>query len=136
MSARDSALICARAALDKKAYDLVLLEVRSLTSLADYFLICSGRSDTQVQAISQAIEEAMYRAGRKPLSIEGYRHGHWVVQDFGDVVVHIFFEPVRDFYDLERLWAKAPRVPLPETEHSALRVSRAVASGNDEGSCW
>ncbi|MDW8365665.1 MAG: ribosome silencing factor, partial [Abditibacteriales bacterium] len=98
LSARDSALICARAALDKKAYDLVLLEVRSLTSLADYFLICSGRSDTQVQAISQAIEEAMYRAGRKPLSIEGYRHGHWVVQDFGDVVVHIFFEPVRDFY--------------------------------------
>lgn len=121
MSAREAALVCVKAALEKKAYDLVLLDVSELTSLADYFLLCSGRSDTQVQAISQAIEEAMHRAGQKPLTIEGYRHGHWVVEDFGDVVVHIFFEPVREFYDLERLWAKAPRVRLPEPYESQAR---------------
>lgn len=127
MSAREAALVCVQAALDKKAQDLVLLDVSELTSLADYFLICSGRSDTQVQAISQAIEEAMHRAGHKPLAIEGYRHGHWIVQDFGDVIVHIFFEPVREFYDLERLWAKAPRVPLPEPYETQARELRFAA---------
>ncbi|GIW43375.1 MAG: ribosomal silencing factor RsfS [Candidatus Binatia bacterium] len=127
LSARNAAFVCAKAALDKKAYDLVLLDVSELTSLADYFLICSGRSDTQVQAIAQAVEEAMYRAGHKPLAIEGYRHGHWVVEDFGDVVVHIFFEPVREFYDLERLWAKAPRVSLPEPYETQARESRLIA---------
>jgi ribosome-associated protein len=127
-SAREAAMVCVRAALDKKAYDLVLLDVSKVTSLADYFLICSGRSDTQVQAISQAIEEAMLRSGHKPLAIEGYQHGHWVVQDFGDVVVHIFFEPVREFYDLERLWAKAPRVHLPEPYATQVRASRLAGN--------
>ncbi len=127
MSAREAALTCVKGALEKKAFDLVLLDVSELTSLADYFLLCSGRSDTQVQAISQAIEEAMSHAGQKPLAIEGYRHGHWVVQDFGDVVVHIFLEPVREFYDLERLWAKAPRIPLPEPYESQARQARVVA---------
>lgn len=121
-------MICVRAALDKKAYDLVLLDVSQLTSLADYFLICTGRSDTQVQAISQAIEEAMGVAGHRPLGIEGYQHGHWVVQDFGDVIVHVFFEPVRELYDLERLWAKAPQVRLPEPYASQARQARLASS--------
>lgn len=120
------ALTCVRAALDKKAYDLVLLEVRELTALSDYFLICTGRSDTQVQAISQAIEESMARDGVRPLSIEGYSHGQWVVMDYDDVIVHIFYEPVREFYDLERLWSKAPRVLLPEPYDSQARDLRLV----------
>ena len=94
------------------------MEVGQLTSLADYFIICAGRSDTQVQAITQSIEENLGRLGARPLSVEGYTSGQWVVMDYGDVVVHIFFEPVREFYDLERLWARAPRVRLPEPYRS------------------
>jgi len=115
---RTKALLCVRFALERKAYDLVLMEVGQLSSLADYFLICTGRSDTQVQAIAQSIEENLGRAGLRPLAVEGYPAGQWVVMDYGDVVVHIFYEPVREFYDLERLWARAPRVRLPEPYQS------------------
>jgi ribosome-associated protein len=117
---RAKALLCVRFALEKKAYDLVLMEVSQLTSLADYFLVCTGRSDTQVQAITQSIEENLGRLGSRPLSIEGYTAGQWVVMDYGDVVVHIFFEPVREFYALERLWTRAPRVHLPEPYRSQV----------------
>jgi ribosome-associated protein len=119
--ALDKALLCVKAALDKKAYDLVLLEVGKLTSLADYFLICTGRSDTQVQAITQSIEVALKQEGELPLAVEGYQHGQWAVVDFGDIVVHVFYEPVREFYDLERLWARAPRAKLPEPYDSQAR---------------
>jgi ribosome-associated protein len=119
--ARDKALLCVKFALERKAYDLVLMDVGRLTSLADYFLICTGRSDTQVQAISQSIQDNLARCGIHPLSIEGHRLGQWVVIDYGDVVIHVFYEPVRDFYDLERLWARAPRVALPEPYSSQVR---------------
>jgi ribosome-associated protein len=121
VEARDTALRCVRFALERKAYDLVLMDVSSLTSLADYFLICTGRSDTQVQAITQSIEENLGRLGSPPLSVEGYPRCQWVVIDYGDVVVHVFYEPVREFYDLERLWARAPRVALPEPYGSQAR---------------
>lgn len=101
---------CAAAALDKKATDVVLLDVRGLTSIADWFVLASGRSDTQVRAIAESVEEACRSLGRRPLCVEGLRHGQWVLLDYGDVVVHVFYGPVREFYDLERLWAKAPRV--------------------------
>jgi len=107
-------LACAKYALERKAYDVVVMEVGTLTSVADYFLLCTGRSDTQVQAIAQCIEEGLRRDGTRPLSVEGYRNAHWVVLDYGDVLVHIFYEPVRSFYDLERLWSRAPRPALPE----------------------
>ena len=100
------------------------MEVGQLTSLADYFLVCTGRSDTQVQAITQSIEENLERHGIRPLSIEGYTRGQWVVVDYGDVVIHVFFEPLRAFYDLERLWARAPRVRLPEPYSSQVRDLR------------
>ncbi len=118
---RETALLCVRYALDKKAYDLLLLEVGACTSLADYFLICTGRSDTQVQAIAQSIQENLATLGRKPRTIEGLSIGHWVLMDYGDVVVHIFLESVRAFYDLERLWARAPIVTLPEPYRSQAR---------------
>jgi ribosome-associated protein len=122
--ARDKALLCVKFALEKKAYDLVLMEVGRLTSLADYFLVCTGRSDTQVQAIAQGIEDNLARAGIRPLSIEGQTRGQWVVIDYGDVVVHVFYEPVREFYDLDRLWARAPRVQLPEPYGAQARDLR------------
>jgi ribosome-associated protein len=113
LSSWERAVECARAALDKKAYDLVVLETGELTSIGDYFVICSGRSDTQVQAIAEAVTEALGKAGVRPLSAEGLERGQWVLLDFGDVIVHVFQVPVREFYDLERLWAKAPRATLP-----------------------
>jgi ribosome-associated protein len=114
VDSREKALLLSRFALEKKAYDLILMEVRQMTSIADYFIICSGRSDRQVQSIAQGIEENLRRTGISPLSVEGMGRGQWVLMDFADVIVHIFFEPVRDFYDLEGLWRGAPRVELPE----------------------
>ena len=108
------ALQCAHAALDKKAVDLVVLDVAALTSIADYLVICSGRSDRQVQAIAQAIDEELRPHGNRPSAIEGMTRGQWVLMDCTDVIVHVFYKPVREFYDLERLWEHAPRVQLPE----------------------
>jgi ribosome-associated protein len=114
ISSWDKVLLLTRFALEKKARDLVVLEVRELTSIADYFIICSGSSDRQVQSIAQGIEENLSEAGHSPLSVEGANRGHWVLMDFSDVIVHIFYEPVREFYDLDGLWGHAPRVELPE----------------------
>ena len=108
----EKTLLLAQSALEKKACDLVVMEVREVTSIADYFIICSGRSDRQVKSIAQGIEEN--QAGVSPQSVEGANRGHWVLMDFSDVIVHIFYEPVREFYDLEGLWGDAPRVDLPE----------------------
>jgi len=124
VDSRDKALLCVKFALEKKAYDLVLIEVGRLTSLAEFFLVCTGRSDTQVQAIAQGIEENLSRAGMRPLSMEGYPRGQWIVLDYGDVVVHVFYEPVREFYDLDRLWDRAPRVELPEPYGAQARDLR------------
>jgi ribosome-associated protein len=114
ISSWDKTLFLARFALEKKACDLVVMEVRELTSIADYFIICSGRSDRQVQSIAQGIDENLSKAGLAPLSVEGASRGHWVLMDFSDVIVHIFYEPVREFYDLDGLWGDAPRSELPE----------------------
>jgi len=123
----ERAVLCAEAALDKKGADLAILDVREHTSLADYFVIVSGRSDTQVRAIAEHVEEVCRKAGYRPLAVEGLRHGQWVLLDFGDVVVHVFYAPVRDFYDLERLWAQAPRRTLPasSTELAAAAAREA-----------
>jgi ribosome-associated protein len=128
VDSRDKALLCVRYALEKKAYDLLLVDVGELSSLANYFLICTGRSDTQVQAIVQSIQENLARAGLRPLSVEGYSTGQWVLVDYGDVVVHVFQEQVRAFYDLERLWARAPRVALPEPYRTQARDLRLAGA--------
>ena len=117
-------LECTRAALDRKAYDLVVLETGRLSSIADYFVICSARSDTQAQAIAEGVESHLAAQGVRPLSVEGLPHAQWVLLDYGDVVVHVFYLPVREFYDLERLWARAPRVELPEPFQSQARSQK------------
>jgi ribosome-associated protein len=108
------AVVCATAALEKKGTDVAVLDLRGLTSIGDYFVIVSARSDTQVRAIAENIELRCRERGQRPLAVEGLRHGQWVLLDYGDVVAHIFYEPVREFYDLERLWSRAPRRELPE----------------------
>ena len=123
------ALECTRAALDHKAYDLVVLETGRVSSIADYFIICSGRSDTQVQAIAEGIGRHLALQDVKALSVEGLPHAQWVLMDYGDVVVHIFYVPVREFYDLERLWSRAPRVELPEPFQSQARSLKTGTEG-------
>jgi ribosome-associated protein len=123
----EKTLLLAQSALEKKACDLVVLEVRDLTSIADYFIICSGKSDRQVQSIAQGMEETLGEAGVSATSIEGASRGHWILMDFADVIVHIFYEPVRAFYDLDGLWGDAPRVQLPEP-YSTLAEQFQTAS--------
>jgi ribosome-associated protein len=97
----------------KKALNLVVLDVQKLTSIADVFIICSGRSNRQVNAIADATVDHLKKHKIRPLSVEGTGQGHWVLLDYGDVVIHIFYEPVREFFDLEGLWVDAKRIETP-----------------------
>ncbi len=114
LDGREKALRLCGFALEKKAQDLALLEVGELTTIADYFIICSGRSDRHVQSIAEGLKDDGRLHGLRPLSSEGLARGQWVLMDFSDVLVHIFYEPVRRFYDLDGLWAGAAAVELPE----------------------
>ena len=93
---------------DKKASDIVLLEIGGLTTLADYFVICSGQSDRQLGAIVDGIAEGLREEGVRPIGREGKANAHWLLIDFGSVIVHVMAPPERDFYQLEKLWADAP----------------------------
>jgi ribosome-associated protein len=128
-SAHDRALAAAAAALEKKAYDLVVLEVDHLNSIADYFVLATGRSDVQVQAIARGIEERMAEGNAHPIAVEGLNHGHWVVLDYADIVIHVFFEPAREFYRLESNWTDARAVTLPEPWRTQARDLTLHASG-------
>jgi ribosome-associated protein len=95
-----------------KGKDLSVLDVRSLSDFADFFVIVSGRSDRQVQGITNRVIEELIKSGARPMSVEGYEDGQWVLVDCGDVVVHVFYEENREFYDLESLWMRAKRVTV------------------------
>ena len=100
------------AVMGKKALDLVVLDVRELTSFSDIFIICSGRSNRQVSAIAEYVQVNLKKHDIKPLSVEGKKEGHWVLLDYGHVIIHVFYEPVRAFYDLEGLWIDAKRIKI------------------------
>ncbi len=102
--------------MERKAIDPILLEVGKLSSVTDYFVIASGNSSRQVQAISGHVQQKMRDAGFRAYGIEGGREGHWVLLDYGDVVIHLFYQPVREFYDLEGLWYEAPRLSIEDHE--------------------
>jgi len=110
MLAREKAEFCALVALDHKAEDLILLKVTELSTITDYFVICTGRSSRHVLAIADHIEMSLGKRGIKPLGIEGRQQGHWVLLDYDDVVVNVFYEPVRLFYDLETFWSNAEMI--------------------------
>lgn len=112
-SARELAVAIASAALDKKALGLEVLDVAGKVDYADFLVLMTGRSDRQVQALAQGIEEALRAKGRRPLSVEGLPHASWVLMDFGDVVVHVFQDDARSSYDLDGLWMDARRIPVP-----------------------
>jgi ribosome-associated protein len=102
----------ARAALDRKAVDLVVLDVQGVSNVTDYFLVCSGKSTTHLQAISDTIRAELKGDGIRPLHAEGVAGSGWILLDYGDVLVHVFLEDTRAYYALERLWGDAPSVPL------------------------
>ena len=97
---------------DVKGKDIVVLDVASISDVADFFIVASGRSDRQVQGITNRVMEQLARTGVRPLSVEGYEDGQWVLIDCGEVVVHVFYEPVREIYDLESLWMRARRLEM------------------------
>ncbi len=113
--AKKTVLRCTNAALDKKAKNLIILKVKELSSFTDYFIICSGTSDRQVKGIAASIEETLKKSGILPLGIEGENSGNWILMDYGDVIIHIFYEPTREFYDIERLWSDVPNMAVGET---------------------
>jgi ribosome-associated protein len=120
------ALLIAEAALELKAEQPVLLDVRGITSYADVFAIIGGRSDRHVRSIADAISTALQASGDAPLGVEGQDEGHWVLIDANDVIVHVFDPETRERYDLERLWSDAPTIEVPG-------VSSDGASEPDEG---
>jgi ribosome-associated protein len=119
--------------LEKKADNVVLLQVGGLTSFADFFVLGSAQSDRQVQAMGRLLNETLKKEGHPALSREGEEQSHWVLMDFGGVVAHIFYDPARAYYDLDGLWADAPRVELEDTAAQRKAAARHKAASESEG---
>lgn len=107
-------LVAARAAESKKATDIIVLDLRDITSFADYFVICTGSNPRQIQAISEEVGQQLGELGKYPISLEGYDNADWILADYGDYLVHIFSEKARAYYDLARLWRHARDVQIPQ----------------------
>lgn len=114
LTSREKAVLSARAAAEKKAFDVVILEVIKITTIADYFLICSGDSRRQVRAVMDNIDKELSKVGITPLHIEGIETCRWVLLDYDDLIIHIFDNQTRLYYDLDRLWGDAPKVLFTE----------------------
>ncbi|MBI5892949.1 MAG: ribosome silencing factor [Deltaproteobacteria bacterium] len=112
MNSKEKTIYIANLAAEKKAEGIVALDIQKISSIADYIIICTGTSDRHVQAIAESIEQGLKKKKISPIGTEGIRDGRWALIDYGDIVVHIFYEPVRDFYNLEGLWAEAPRLTI------------------------
>jgi ribosome-associated protein len=123
---RKRALLCINASLEKKAKDIVVLNVKEISAFADYFIICSGTSDRQVRAVAAAIQETLKKAGILPLGVEGEAAGRWILLDYDDVILHVFLESVRAFYDLERLWSGAQRMVVPDDTASLKALEKGM----------
>lgn len=106
---------------DKKAFDIVLLDISKVASFASYFLMCSGDSSRQIQAIADEVEKKLKENGIRPNHIEGYRHAEWILLDYVDVVVHIFSKSARAYYDLERLWRDGKRLDAQKLLNTRAR---------------
>ena len=118
LTSRERAIECALFALEKKALNVKALEIGRLSSIADYLVLASGTSDKQTQAIADSVKKGLKKFG-KALDVEGLREGNWIVIDYGDVIVHIFKEETRRYYNLDELWKAAPSLEIPE-EGSAM----------------
>jgi ribosome-associated protein len=129
LKGRELADKIAQAALKKKAGDLVALDLTGLTIIADFFLICSGESTTQVRAIAESIESELAGVGVRPLGVEGLNYSHWVLLDYGDIIVHVFEKETRAYYNLEKIWMDAKVITFDEDKtHMGRKDAGAVHS--------
>jgi len=119
------ARLLSEAALDQKALDLLVIDVRGLTSFADAFILATATSDRHAKAVADAVTKTAKEAGFGVMGTEGYDEGRWILIDIGDLIVHVFQEETRTYYDLERLWADAPRVDVEATESPEAHGGRA-----------
>jgi ribosome-associated protein len=110
----EAIMIAAQAAGEKKATDIVILDLRQIASFTEYFVLCTGANARQVSAIADSVEEQLRKAGKRPLHTEGYSSAEWILLDYGDFIVHIFSSVSRRFYDLERLWRDAGRIEIKD----------------------
>jgi len=115
LDSRERAISCALFALDKKALNVKILEIKRLSSIADYLVLASGTSDKQTQAIAESVKTGLKQFG-KALDVEGLREGNWVVIDYGDVIVHVFRDEMRRYYNLDELWNAAPHLEIPDEQ--------------------
>jgi ribosome-associated protein len=125
---RDYALLAAQAALDKKADDVMILDVEPVIVITDFFVIATGASDTQVKAIADEVEVQVEKAGLQVRGREGVAERQWILLDFGDLVVHVFQPEMREFYRLEKLYGDVERVPVPDDDASVRVEDAAVSS--------
>lgn len=115
-----------KACVDSKGIDLTLLDVSKAFGLSDYFIVVSGRSDRHVQGLVNRVINSLSENGEEPIGVEGFENGHWVIVDCGDVVLHAFYEPVRETYDIEGLWADATKIEVKENQGFPDRGLRAA----------
>ncbi len=133
MNSRELAVVAAEAASDKKADDIVAINVAELLVITDYFVIATGNTSIQVRAIADEVEDQMRERGNaKPIGREGESEGRWVLLDYGDIVVHVFQPEERGFYRLERLWGDAPRLALPATVSGRAPLAPVDPASADE----
>lgn len=118
--------LAVEAILDKKGLEVVVLDLRGISTFTDYFVICSATSIRQAQAIADAVEERL-RVEKVRARVEGYQEGEWILMDFTDVLVHVFTQSKREYFDLERLWGDAPRIALPGTADPVRRRRRQAS---------
>ena len=122
---RERLLLCINATLQKKAKEIVVLNLKDISAFTDYMIVCSGTSEREVQAISQAIQQYLKKAEVRPMGIEGEANGQWVLLDYDDVIISVFYEPIRSFYDIENLW-DAPRMKVDETKKEIKRLNKEM----------
>jgi len=123
---KERLLLCINASLKRKAKNLIILNVKEFSSFADYFIILSGTSDRQVQSIAASIQQNLKEWGVTPLGIEGETLGKWVLMDYEDIIIHVFYEPVREFYDIERLWPEAPRMEVGDEVTEMITLDKGI----------
>ncbi len=116
MTTEEKVAIAEEALLDHRAVEPVVLDMRELTVITDYFVICHGTSGVHIRGLADAVVEELEKRGLRASGVEGYREGSWVLLDYGDIVVHVFAAEEREFYNLERLWSDAPRRELSEAQ--------------------
>ena len=120
-----------QAAQGKKALDIVVLDLRGMTAITDYFIICSGRSSRQVMAIADHIQKEMRDNRIRPLGVEGVGSGHWILLDYDHVVIHVFYDPIRRFYNLEGLWVDVPRIQVDSPQIEIGEIFEGEDTDND-----